>query len=194
MVLQKQRIQTSPAEQTAIMLSLVVSCVLNSRRIVKELNNEELSTVVNLGIIRLWEIIREFPVGHGEDSTATRAKNAAVGGLIKEIRPGEMFSLAEIAYIGHRVCGDLLMELCNPAKRALIQEVNMIIGRINDFVDPDGDDEETHANVEAILDQVYGLIGFEISHKYIKHERKLQRRLKRFHGNTKQSSQWSGGS
>ena len=75
------------------------------------------------------------------------------------------------------------MELCNPVKRKMVQDANEIISRLNNYYDPEGEDISTHKEVDEILEVVYKELGFTIEHRYLKHYRKLQRRLKH-HGAT----------
>lgn len=159
-------------QQAVVLLSLFTAALI----IVKEsdlIDNDELKAVVDLGLIRMWEIVEEYPSEGIEDAKETIAIHRHIASLLDKA-----YTPKEVVYLGHRICGDLLMELCNPVKRQMVMDANAIITRLNDFLDPDGTDEETHDSIDKILDVVYRELGFTIEHRYLKHYRKLQRRLK----------------
>lgn len=171
--------KSSATQQSVILLALITSSVIT----VKDTYEiPELRAVINLGLIRLMEIIEEFPADGYENFRDTAAIMKEVSACIN--KPDTTFTIEVIVYLAHRICADLLGELRNPKKRELVYEAGQIISRMNDFLDPDGENEEARIEVDEILEAVYKEIGFKIEHRYIKHFRKLQRRLKHGTGAT----------
>ena len=166
--------ETSPTQQAVILLALATSSLIT----VKDYDLiPELKTVVSLGVIRMMEIIQTYPTEKRENFDQTPVLMKRVSELIN--KPKSWFSVETVVFMGNRICTDLLAELCNPVKRSLIEEALMINNRLDDFLDPEGKNEETRVEVEEILKEVYKEIGFAQELRYIHHWRKLQRRLKR---------------
>lgn len=168
----------SPSQTSATLLALVTSTLITVRDN-NLIEDGDMSMVVNLGLARMMEIVRDFPADGPEDFVRTRAQMIGVSKIING--RDQEFSLNTVVYMGHKILADLLGELCHPAKRELVQEANKILTRVNDFLDPDGEDEETHKEVEEIVEEVYKFVGFRTDLRYFKHLKKLQRRALR-HG------------
>lgn len=168
-------LKATKTQQAVVLLSLVTSSLITIREN-NFIEDENLKVVNDLGIIRMWEIIKEYPSEGKEDGKITQAIHTRIAQMIN--KPKSWFTAETVVYLGHRICGDLLMELCNPAKRKMVQDANEIISRLNNYYDPEGEDISTHKEVDEILEVVYKELGFTIEHRYLKHYRKLQRRLK----------------
>ena len=163
----------SPTQQTVILLALAASSLITVR------DNElipELEPVTFEGSVRMLEIIRDYPVDRKETFENTNALMSRVSTLIN--RSQEWFSVEAVVCLGTKICTDLLGEVCNQEKRNFILEAMEIFKTLDDFLDPDGDNTDTLIEVEEILEKVYKEIGFGKELRYIKHWRKLQRRLR----------------
>lgn len=166
-------VKVSPTQQAVILLALITSSLITLKE--NELiEDENLKTVLDLGVLQMHEIIRKYPSESKEDFSQTTKLMKGVSELIN--KSNSWFTAPVIAYLGHKICADLLGEVCNKEKRQLILTANEIVGVFNDFIDPDGDDEETHVEVAEMLDSVYKFLGFTTELRYFEFERKLRRR------------------
>jgi len=166
----------NPTQQAVILLALATSAMVTIR---DQGLLPELKTIVDLGAARMLEIIEEYPADSSDNFSQTPAIMKRVSSIMNRSEDG--VTLEMVVFLGNKVCSDLLAELCNPAKRNLLSEALSIINRLDDFVDPDGDNVACYIEVEEILKEVYKEIGFKQELRFLKHWRKLQRRLKQ-HG------------
>ena len=171
--------KATPTQQSVALLALAASALLTTKD-----NNliPEAEPTVNAGARALLDIIaeyRELSDPH-EDVLATSAILANAAATIN--RAEEWFSVEVVIQLGFQICTDLLGEVCQPQKRALITQALSHFRDLDDFLDPEGDNEQVMVEVEEILKAVYKEIGFETNLRYLKHFRKLQRRQKRHAG------------
>lgn len=171
--------RTTPIQQSVALLGLVASSLIT----VKDNGLlPEIKDVVEAGAKSMLDIIAEYRhiSDPREDVLATSAILAKAAAVIN--RSSDWFSVEVVVMLGFQICTDLLGEVCQPQKRALITQALGCLRDLDDFLDPEGDNEEVAIEVEEILKAVYKEIGFETNLRYLKHFRKLQRRQKRHAG------------
>lgn len=171
--------KTTPTQQSVTLLALVTSSLITVR------DNgllPEIKDVVEAGATNMLDIIAKYRYisDPNEDVLSTSAILARAAAVIN--RSSDWFSVEVVVRFGFQICTDLLGEVCQPEKRALITQALDCLRGIDDFLDPNGDNEEAMIEVEEILKEVYKEIGFETNLRYLKHFRKLQRRQKRHAG------------
>lgn len=169
-------VKATPSQQTIVLLALVASSFITVR------DNgllPEIKEAVEKGALDLLDIIAEFREVSDQNENLT-ATSQILAGVSKVINKSDKWFSAEVVVsLGMKICTDLLGETCNPKKRKLLERALRSIKALDDFVDPDGENEEAFIEVEEILDSVYKELGFSIELRYLQHHRKLQRRLRR---------------
>jgi hypothetical protein len=171
--------RATPTQQSVTLLALVASSLLT----VKDNGLlPEIKDVVEAGAKSILDIIAEYRYisDPEEDVLATSAILARAAAMIN--RSSDWFSVEAGVRLGLKICTDLLGEVCQPQKRALITKALGCLRDLDDLLDPEGDNEEVAIEVEEILKAVYKEIGFETNLRYLKNFRKLQRRQKRHAG------------
>lgn len=171
--------RATPTQQPVTLLALVAGSLLT----VKDNGLlPEIKDVVEAGAKSILNIIAEYRhiSDPEEDVLATSAILSKAAAVIN--RSSDWFSIEVVVRLGFQICTDLLGEVCQPQKRALITKALGCLRDLDDFLDPEGDNEEVAIEVEEILKAVYKEIGFETNLRYLKHFRKLQRRQKRHAG------------
>ena len=171
--------RATPTQQSVTLLALVASSLLT----VKDNGLlPEIKDVVEAGAKSILDIIAEYRhiSDPEEDVLATSAILSKAAAVIN--RSSDWFSVEAVVRLGFQICTDLLGEVCQPQKRALITKALGCLRDLDDFLDPERDNEEVAIEVEEILKAVYKEIGFETNLRYLKHFRKLQRRQKRHAG------------
>ena len=171
--------KATSTQQSVTLLGLVASSLLTIR------DNgllPEIKDVVEAGAKSILDIIAEYRYISDlkEDVRATSALLARAAEGIN--RSSDWFSVEVVVMLGFQICTDLLGEVCQPQKRALITQALGCLRDLDDFLDPEGANEAAMIEVEEILKEVYKEIGFETNLRYLKHFRKLQRRQKRHAG------------
>ncbi len=171
--------KATPTQQSVVLLALVTSSLITVR------DNgllPEIKDVVEAGAKSMLDIIAEYRYisDPKEDVLATSAIHAKAAEVIN--RSSDWFSVEVVVMLGFQICTDLLGEVCQPQKRALITQALGCLRDLDDFLDPEGDNGQVMIEVEEILKAVYKEIGFETNLRYLKHFRKLQRRQKRHAG------------
>ena len=171
--------KTTPTQQSVTLLALVASSLITIR------DNgllPEIKDVVEAGAKSILDIIAEYRElsDPNEDVMATSAILAKAAAVIN--RSSDWFSVEVVVRLGFQICTDLLGEVCQPQKRALIIQALSHFRDLDDFLDPEGDNEQVMIEVEEILKAVYKEVSFETNLRYLKHFRKLQRRQKRHAG------------
>lgn len=170
--------KATPTQQAVILLSLAASSLITIR---DQALLPELKDVLDKGIESMLRIIEDYPTDGNEQASETEEIFRRVTSIINN--SAELFSIEAAIFLGHKVCTDLLGELCHPVKRALVEEARQINKVIDDYLDPDGENVEVYIEIEEILNEVYKEVGFVEDLRFFKHREKLQRRLKN-HGRT----------
>lgn len=167
--------KVTATQQSVVLLALVASSLITVRE-----NGllPEIKSTVEDGAVILLNVIAEYRElsDPNEDVMATSAVLARASAIINKSQ--DWFSVEVVVQLGFQVCTDLLGEVCQPEKRALISQALAQLQKLDDFLDPDGINTEAAIEVEEILKAVYKEIGFESNLRYLKHFRKLQRRRK----------------
>ena len=171
----------TPTQQSVVLLALVTSSLITVRD--KDLL-PEVKGVVEDGADALLRIIAEYRElsDPDEDVLATSEVLSQAAAVIN--RSQDWFSVEVVVQLGFQICTDLLGEVSHPKKRALISLALSQLQKLDDYLDPTGDNTKVAIEVEEILKDVYKEIGFELNLRYLKHFRKLQRRLKHGAGAT----------
>lgn len=168
------KIYDIPADQqTLILLALVNSSLITLR---DENQVPEMQPTILYGCDTVERLVITYPVKGRESVLWYQQILNSISGIINQ--PAAWFDATTVVALGERICADLLGELIDPEKRAMIGEAHEIIRAIDNVTDPDGDAVEVYDEVDSILKDVYRTVGFTIEHRYIKHLRKLERRLK----------------
>jgi hypothetical protein len=171
--------RTTPTQQSVALLALVAGSLLT----VKDNGLlPEIKDAVEAGAKSILDIIAEYRhiSDPEEDVLATSVILSKAAAVIN--RSSDWFSVEVVVRLGFQICTDLLGEVCQPQKRALITQAMGCLRGLDDFLDPEGGNEEVTIEVEEILKAVYKEVGFETNLRYLKHFRKLQRRQKRHAG------------
>lgn len=170
--------RVTPTQQSVVLLALVTSSLLTIKD--SELL-PELKETVETSAASMLDIIAEYRElsDPNEDVLETSRILTRVSEAIN--KSSDWFTTPVVVRLGYQICSDLLGEVCETQKRNLLNKAFTQIKALDDYVDPDGDDELTAKEVEGILEEVYKEIGFQTNLRYLRHSKKLQRRLKR-HG------------
>lgn len=180
--------ETSPTEQSTVLLSLAASALVTLRE------NElipEMKEVVDSGTYRMLEILRDYPADRITELLKSspkllRERSDELMERAKDMinKDQEWFSVEVVVFFGVKILTDMLGEVRNNSKRLLLSEALEIFKSLDDFLDPDGSNEEVFIEVEEILERVYKAIGFRKELRYLKFWKKLQRRIKTYGGST----------
>lgn len=151
--------KSTPTQQSVVLLALVTSSLIT----VKDNGLlPEIKDVVEAGAKSILDIIAEYRYisDPEEDVLATSAILAKAAAVIN--RSSDWFSVEVVVRLGSQICTDLLGEVCQPQKRALITKALGCLRDLDDFLDPEGDNEEVAIEVEEILKAVYKEIGLKL--------------------------------
>ena len=139
---------------------------------------EPLKPTIAYGVERLDQMIREFPIKWNENERWWDEVLRQINDRIN-VDDGILYSAHAVTFFVVIICTDLLEELTDPVKRGLVSEALEILMAVDNHLDPAGDQFETYAEIEALTQDIYKVVGFSKEGRYDKHLRKLQRRAQR---------------
>lgn len=172
----------SATQQTVILLSLATSSLLLVRVVegVPSTENTEadIKTITNMGILRMYDIIKEYPADSRDNHEDTKRIIFGLRDVVD--KPMEKLSPQTALALSIKVCEDLLGEVSHPAKRLLIEDSLEVLGTIKSFFTEENKLPENDSEVEEILAKVYSYLGFSKENRYFKQLKKQQRRLKQY--------------
>jgi len=96
---------------------------------------------------------------------------------------GTEYSEMDLVTLAEFITYDMLEEITSPVLRHALDHIRVVLGTISNHMDPEGTAYESFDGIKEVLAVIYGIIGFTLEGRYLKHQEKLARRARR-HGST----------
>ena len=140
----------------------------------------ELRPTLAYGQVQMERLINSFPIRWNEEEGWWKDVMARINARVNS-GPEVAYTSHGVTLFGAMICVDLLEELTDKHKRDVVTEAWEILKAVDDYLDPEGDQFATYDEIAPLLDDLYKEVGFSREGRYLKHQRKLQRRAGR-HG------------
>jgi len=136
----------------------------------------ELRPTLAYGRVQMERLINSFPIRWNESKGWWEGVMKRINARVND---GPDYTAHGVTLFGAMICVDLLEELTDPWKRDIVTEAWEIIKAVDDHLDPTGDQFETYEEIGPLLDDIYSEVGFSRQGRYLIHQEKLKRRVKR---------------
>lgn len=165
------------SRQSLIMLAFVngVFITINDDDLIPELAptllyGQELST----------KIIHGYPE-HGRPKENSAWCEEKMKGISEFLNQGGLYyEPIELVTMAQMIIVDLMEEVTEPRKREVLGQLKEVIDKVSDNIDPGGTAFTIYETVDATLQHIYQQIGFIKEGRWLKQQRKLQRRARQW--------------
>ena len=136
----------------------------------------ELRPTLAYGRVQMERLINSFPIRWNESKGWWEGVMQRINARVND---GPDYTAHGVTLFGAMICVDLLEELTDRHKRDVVSEAWEILKAVDDYLDPEGDQFATYDEIAPLLDDIYKEVGFSRGGRYLKNQRKIQRRAAR---------------